>query len=213
MERKRIAKGLVNRFSTLDKYERIIRSYYAYYGEDGTDPFFITPLEAVTTPDKPLTVYMSRKIRYNRLTEVDLGKDYGKLQVDVFKDLMIRIQHEAIVNKSLIPFPFGLGEFTVVTSFTKRGYSKVEYEPSKGKIIRKQRYAIRTKGKMFRLSWYKAKVRNPAAKMYKFEPTIGGVIIDEGSKEILYYGNEGLAIKIEQASQDPLAKGYVGNYL
>ena len=62
MELKRISKGLVNRFSTLEKYERIIRSYYAYYGDDGTDPFFTTPIEKVNTPDKPLTVHLSRKI-------------------------------------------------------------------------------------------------------------------------------------------------------
>ena len=213
MELKRISKGLVNRFSTLEKYERIIRSYYAYYGDDGTDPFFTTPIEKVNTPDKPLTVHLSRKIRYQRLTTENLGKDFGNIQVAVFKDIMIRIQNEVINNKTIIPLPLGLGEFTVKTSFTKGNYSKVEFEKSKGKIIRKQRYAIRTKGKMFCLYWYKAKVRHPAARMYIFEPCIGGVKIDEKNRDILLYGNQGLAVKIEQSSQDTLGKGYVGNYL
>jgi hypothetical protein len=212
MERKRIAKGLVNRFVNAKMHERMIRSYYAYYGEDGTDPFFIKPI-AKSSPSEPLAVHICRKIRYKRLTTKHLGKKYGSTQVAVFKELMMRIQNEAIVNRAIIPLPLGLGEIAVKTVFTNNSYVKTELDKATNKVVRKYRYAIRTKGKMFKIVWYKAKVRHPAARLYKFEPTTGGVHISNKKEEILVYGNEGLAVKIEEASQNPLGKSYLGNYL
>lgn len=201
-------------------HERIINAYYNYYNTPSIDPFFIEDLKHVAR-NQTLKVSISDLLRREKfLDSYTNGENTHKTQVDVFNTVMRKAQHLIIHESVFMPLPFGMGELSIRESFsgmysTKRtDVEATKKVKNKAKVIPKttRRYATNTKGRQFRLVWYKAKVRHSHARYYKFKPCLGGIDTTDPHNPI-YYGMQGLAARIAETNMNPLEKDFTGNYL
>lgn len=220
MEKKRISNRQI--FDRIDdKQERMTAIYYRYYIADGSDPWFITPLKSNINKSSNELVFNVGSYFLNKAPEQPLsikGESSSKdasIRNRVFGKIMKMMQNEMIVNKAFIPLPFGLGELTVGTSITSGIYSKKSPERNPDNHLTKHvnRYAVNTRGKMFRFFWYKARIKHTHARYYRFEPALGSVDPLSNKKGFIYYGTQGLAARIMECNNSPDRLDYTANYI
>lgn len=195
-----------------DKLKRITEVYYRYYINDGSDKWFIEPLESNRISTCEDLVF---SVHNYLLRNSDTDVATGKIRAKIFSNVMRRMQHEMIFNRAFIPMPFGMGEITVGTSLRQGIYMKRRGKDSKDGMTfyKAKRYAKNTRGQFFRYYWHKAKVKHSHARYYKFEPVLGNIEVNEETNELIYYGTQGLAARILECNNNPNMKDYTANYI